>query len=182
MHDRTEARLPRPKSITRALIATGAAAALAGSTGLPDDAEARRGTSRLDPTEKRVIRAVNRIRARHGLAAYHPNRALSRSADFHSRDMLRGDFFAHASSNGTPMEGRVRRYTRAARIGENLAQVPGGRRGGVVRQVVSMWMRSPSHRGAVLAPDFGRIGVARRTGRIGSTRVTVFTADLATRR
>lgn len=180
MHDRADIRLPRPKSMTRALAATGAAAACLGATAPADEAEAR-SKSRLDPTEKRVIREVNRIRARHGLAAYSPNRALSRSADFHSRDMLRGNFFAHASSNGTSFEGRVRRYTRAARIGENLAWVPGGRTISV-RSVVGMWMSSPSHRAAMLAPDFARIGVARRTGLIGRTKVTVVTADLATRR
>ena len=95
--------------------------------------------------------------------------------------MLRGNFFAHASSNGTSFEGRVRRYTRAARIGENLAWVPGGR-GISARAVVSMWMSSPSHRTALLSPDFARIGVARRTGLIGRQKVTVVTADLATRR
>lgn len=180
MHDRADALSPRPKSIARALAATGAAAACLGPVGLVDVADAR-GTSRLDPTEKRVIREVNRVRARSGLAAYSSSRALARSADFHSSDMLRGNFFAHASSNGTSMEGRVRRYTRAARLGENLAWVPGGRRISV-RTVVSMWMSSPSHRAALLAPDFAKIGVARRSGRIGRTKVTVLTADLATRR
>ena len=180
MHDRAEIRLPRPKSMTRALAATGAAAACLGATASADAAEAR-SKSRLDSTEKRIIREVNRVRARSGLRGYAPNRALGRSADFHSRDMLRGNFFAHASSNGTSFEGRVRRYTRAARIGENLARLPGGRSTSA-RAVVSLWMGSPTHRAALLAPDFARIGVSRRTGRIGRTKVTVVTADLATRR
>lgn len=180
MHDRADFRLPRPKSMTRALAATGAAAALLGAAGTVE-AEAR-GSARLDPTERRVIREVNRVRARSGLGPYSSSRALARSADYHSRDMLRGNFFAHTSSNGTTLEGRIRRFTRAARIGENLARVPGGHGRGVVRQVVGLWMASPTHRAALLAPDFAKIGVARRTGRIGGTRVTVFTADLATRR
>lgn len=181
MHDRADASLPRPKSMARTFVATGVAAVALGTSGATAaDADAR-GKSRLDPTEKRVIREVNRMRARNGLAAYSPSHALSRSADFHSRDMLRGNFFAHVSSNGISFEGRVRRYTRAARIGENLAWVPGGRRISA-RQVVAMWMGSPTHRAAMLAPDFARMGVARRTGVIGRTKVTVVTADLATRR
>jgi len=167
--------------MTRTLAVAGVAAAALGTAAPADEAEARRGKSRLDPTEKRIIREVNRVRARHGLHAYSASRALARSADAHSRDMLRADFFAHVSSNGTSFEGRVRRYTRAARIGENLAWVAGGRRH-VARQIVSMWMSSPTHSAALLAPDFTKVGVARRTGRIGRMKVTVFTADLATRR
>lgn len=177
MTDRANARLPRPKSIACSLLAFGAAVVLLTA---PEPADAAR--SRLDATEKRVIRHVNRIRAQHRLSAFLPSRPLARSADFHSKDMLRGNFFAHASSNGTSFGARVRRYTRAARIGENLAWVPGGRPPGVVRQVVGMWMASPAHRAALLAPDFSKIGVARRTGFIGRQRVTVFTADLSTRR
>lgn len=178
MTDRAHARLPRPHSASLALAALGLTLALVCVAG-PAKADAR---SRLDPTEKRVIRHINRIRRRHGLATFIPSRPLARSADFHSRDMLRGNFFAHASSNGTSFGTRLRRYTRAARIGENLAWVPGGRRTGVVRQVVGMWMASPPHRAALLAPDFRKVGIARRTGYIGRQRVTVFTADLATRR
>jgi uncharacterized protein YkwD len=168
--------MPRPKSIACSLVLCAAIALLAAA----EPADAAR--SRLDATEKRVIRHVNRIRARYRLPAFLPSRPLARSADFHSKDMLRGNFFAHASSNGTSFGARVRRYTRATRIGENLAWVAGGRRPGVVRQVVGMWMASPPHRAALLAADFRKVGVARRTGYIGRQRVTVFTADLATRR
>lgn len=176
--------LPRPKSITRrALASCGAAAALAGAgAASPAEAQRRTSESRLDRTERYLVFEVNRVRASYGLPHYSRSRALARSADYHSWDMLRGDFFAHASSNGTSFEGRVRRYTRAARLGENLAWVPGVRRRGVVRRVVGMWMGSPSHRAALLSSDFRKIGVARRTGVIGTTRVSVFTADLATRR
>ncbi len=171
----------RPKSIAHALAASAAVASL-GTAAAPADAEARKRESRLDRTERQLIRQVNRVRAAHGLRRYSSSRALSRSANSHSADMLRGDFFAHASSNGTSFEGRVRRYTRAARLGENLAWVPGGHRRDAVSQVIGMWMGSPSHRAAVLSPVYHRIGVGRRVGRIGSAKVTVFTADLATRR
>lgn len=178
MTDRANARLPRPKSIVCSLLLWCVAVALPAAAA-PADAYAR---SRHDATEKRVIRHINRVRAQHRLAAFLPSRPLARSADFHSRDMLRGNFFAHASSNGTSFGARVRRYTRATRMGENLAWIPGVRPRAVVRQVVGMWLASPAHRAALLAPDFRKVGVARRTGYIGRQRVTVFTADLATRR
>jgi uncharacterized protein YkwD len=96
--------------------------------------------------------------------------------------MLRRNFFAHASSDGVSMDSRVRRYTRAARVGENLAYVPGRLRKGMARQVVSMWLASPPHRAVLLSPDFSRIGLARRKGTLGTMKVNVFTADLASRR
>lgn len=178
MTDRDRARLPRPNSIALSLAAIGAALAWVCVMGATR-ADAR---PRLDPMEKRVVRKINRIRRQHGLRLFLRSRPLARSADFHSRDMLRRNFFAHASSNGTSFDTRLRRYTRAARIGENIAWVPGGHHKGVARQVVDMWMASPPHRAALLAPDFRKIGIARRTGFVGPQRVTVVTADLATRR
>lgn len=180
MPDRANVRLPRPKFIARALVAFAALACLPAVA--PADAGARKRESRLDRTERQLIRQVNRVRWAHGLRSYRPSRVLSRSANSHSGDMLRGDFFAHSSSDGTSFESRLRRYTRAARLGENLAWVPGAKRRGSASKVVAMWMGSPSHRAAVLSPVYARIGVGRRTGRIGGARVTVITADLATRR
>ena len=178
MHDRADARLPRPKSMLRALALIGVLAATLGSA---SPAHARGGKSRLDSVERQVIREVNRVRAAHGLHRLSKNRSLARSADYHCWDMLRRNFFAHSSSNGTSMDTRVRRYARATRIGENLAYVRRGRGRGMARQIVSMWMSSPAHQAVVLSPTFGKLGVARRNGTLGSMRVVVFTADFASR-
>ena len=66
----------------------------------------------LDRTERKVIRLVNRIRARHGLRRLRASRPLA-ARRRHTGDMLRRDFLSHASSDGTPMGDRVRRYTGA---------------------------------------------------------------------
>ena len=181
MPDRADARLPRPKSTVRVFALGGAVLA---SAGFPVAAAAQTGPARLDKTEKRVVRLINRNRLLFGLPKLRVSRPLARSADFHSRDMVRRDFFAHSSSDGQSFERRVRRYKRAARIGENLAFVPRRGRGGkrAARQVVSMWINSPTHRAVLLNRGFRRIGVARRSGRIGRSRVTVFTADFSSRR
>ncbi|HEX8102912.1 MAG TPA: CAP domain-containing protein [Solirubrobacteraceae bacterium] len=164
----------------RALALSGA---LLATLGVPATADARRASSH-DATERRIIRLVNKNRALFNLPPLHKSRALGRSANAHSRDMLRRNFFAHNSSNGTPFDRRVRRYRRAARIGENLAYVakPRRRRGGQARTVVNMWMNSPAHRAVILNRGFRSIGIGRRSGRLGSMRVTVFTADFASRR
>ena len=138
-------------------------------------------TAALDGGERKVIKLVNRIRARHGLRRLRASRGRSpaRASD-HTGDMLRGDFLSHASSDGTPMPSRVRRYTGADWVGENVAAVT--RKGSTARRVVRMWMASPGHRAVLLSPSGRRIGVGRRAGQLGSAKRAVFTADLASRR
>jgi uncharacterized protein YkwD len=141
-----------------------------------------RGSGKADRSERRVIRLVNQIRARHGLPGVRRSRALMRAADYHSRNMLRGDFFSHSSANGTPFDRRVRRFKRASRVGENIAWVPARRARRAASMVVRMWMDSPGHRAVILDGGFRRIGVGRRTGRLGSTRAIVYTADFSSAR
>jgi uncharacterized protein YkwD len=134
----------------------------------------------LSGSERKLIRRINDVRAEYGLTRLRPSRALARAADRHSRDMLRRDFFAHNSSDGTPFDHRVRRYAGAALVGETLATIS-PRRGGAAL-VVRLWMESPPHRAILLGPGFGRIGIARRWGRLGGAKQSVVTADFASRR
>ena len=132
---------------------------------------------RLNATEREVIQRLNDARAQHGLGPLRPARSLNRAADRHSRDMLVRDFFDHPSSDGTPFDQRVRRFARASMVGETLASLP-DRYGGAAT-VVQIWMTSPAHRAIVLDPRLTRVGVGRRWGTLGSTRMAVVTADFA---
>jgi uncharacterized protein YkwD len=138
--------------------------------------------ARLDRTERKIIRKFNRIRAHHGLPRLHASRALSRSADYHSRDMLAANFFAHPSSNGDSMAQRLSEFLSSRWTGEVLAYIPGGSRHDQSRRVVRMWMHSAPHRESLLMRRFRRVGVSRRIGVLGGRQVTVFTADLASAR
>jgi uncharacterized protein YkwD len=136
---------------------------------------------RHDGFERKVVRAVNAERAQHGLAAVKGNRRLARAADFHSWEMLAGNYFAHASRDGGSFDSRVRRYARFRALGETIAWMSRcGRR--AARRIVNMWMRSSGHRAILLSSAFRRIGVGRRTGRLGSSRACVVTADFGSRR
>jgi uncharacterized protein YkwD len=130
--------------------------------------------------EQAVIRRINDVRAQYRLAPVHFSRGLSRAADAHTRDMLQRDFFAHESSDGTPFDRRVHRYVDARAVGETLAAV--AQRRGVAALVVRLWMESPPHREVLLAPEFRRIGVARRWGELDGIERAVVTADFASRR
>ena len=154
---------------------------LAALAALSLPAPAAEASSRLDRSERALLREVNKTRRAHGLHRLRRSTRLQRSADYHCWDMLNANFFAHASSNGTSFERRVKRYTRKRRIGENLAYVPSSDARHAASQVVQMWLSSPGHREALLSPSFSRIGLARRIGKWGDFRVAVYTADFASR-
>ena len=131
----------------------------------------------LDRVERKVVRLVNRIRTHHGLRKLRASRTLAHAASDHTGDMLRADYLSHDSKDGTPMATRVRRYTGARWVGENIAVT--SRRRGVARRVVRMWMASPGHRAVMLSPKSRRIGVGRERGRLGGAAYSVFTVDFA---
>lgn len=134
----------------------------------------------LDRTERRVVKLVNRIRTHHGLRKLKASRTLAHAASDHTGDMLRADYLSHDSKDGTPMATRVRRYTGARWVGENIAVTT--RRRGVARRVVRMWMASPPHRAVLLSAKSRRIGVGRERGRLGGAAYSVFTVDFASSR
>jgi uncharacterized protein YkwD len=153
--------------------------ALASLFAVPAAAPAEAGRkARLDATERAIVRAINRQRAAHGLGRLDAVRRLARAADYHSWEMLAGNYFAHSSRNGGSFERRVRRYGSYRAVGETIAWMSRCR----ARRVVSMWMNSAGHRAILLSSTFRRIGVAKRTGRLGSSRACVVTADFASRR
>ena len=142
-------------------------------------AKAAAESGNLDRSERKVIRIVNKIRAHKGLRRLKASRRLAKASNEHTGDMLRRDFLSHASSDGTAMPDRVRRYAGAKRwIGENIAAVPGR---ATARKAVRMWMNSPPHRAVLLAPAGRRIGVGKRRGKLGSASRAVITADLTSR-
>ena len=140
------------------------------------------GSPRLDRAERGIIRAINHQRAAHGLGQVRASARLNRAADYHSSEMLYGNYFAHPSLNGSPMESRVRRFKHSRSVGETLAMLGGRCRRHMGGRVVSMWMNSGSHRAVLLSSRFKRVGVARRGGRLHGSRACMVTADFASRR
>jgi uncharacterized protein YkwD len=156
-----------------------AAFALLAALSVAPAADARGGSPRLDRAERGLIRAINRQRAQAGLHAVRVTRRLNRAADYHSQEMLHGNYFAHPSLNGSPMERRVRRFAESRRVGETLALLGGRCRRRIGGRVVSMWMASSTHRAVVLAAGFDHVGVARRGGTLNGHRTCMVTADFS---
>ena len=132
----------------------------------------------MDGSEYQVLVGINRFRARHGLRRLRASRPLTAAADAHSRDMVRRRYYAHNTLNGRAWNRRIKRYVRAAMVGETLDLLfgPRGRRSDA-STVVSDWIRSPAHRAVLLTPRLRRVGVARAARRHG--RPVVYTADFA---
>ena len=151
---------------------------LAAQSVLPAVAAAK---PRLDARERAIVRAINRQRADHDVPKVRATRPLSRAADYHSWEMLDADYFAHESRDGGPFDERVRRFADHRALGETLAMV--GRCGnGSPRRIVRMWMNSPGHRAILLDGTYRRVGVGKRTGKLGDDRVCVITADFGSSR
>jgi uncharacterized protein YkwD len=133
---------------------------------LPSPASA---ATRQDRTESAILRAMNSVRARHGLPRLQASSALAKAADAHSAAMLRSGTFSHGAFNE-----RLRRYTRARSVGETLAWMSRCDSG----TVVSMWLQSAAHRRILLAPEFRVVGVGRKA----SAARCMVTADFASAR
>lgn len=118
---------------------------------------------------------VNRHRARAGLRPLRYDRRARITAERHTRDMVRRQYFAHTSPGGSTVADRARRTgMRTKRIGENIAV---GHR--TPASVVHRWMRSSDHRANILSGGFTELGVgaSRRgtRGVSGPTWTQVFT-------
>jgi uncharacterized protein YkwD len=125
----------------------------------------------LTRSEVSLLRAMNAVRATHGLAPLHLDTRLERAARGHSSDMLRHQYFAH-----TGFSVRVQSsHARGPVFGENLAWGPAN-----PEWVVSRWLASPAHRANLLRPGFRRVGVGAMTGTFGGhSGALVVTADFA---
>lgn len=141
----------------------------------------------LKQKEKRALALHNRIRRNHNLKPFCVHPRLQRAARFHSKDMIRRDYFSHSTKGKYTFDRRLKRfgYTpkgyRYYAIGENIAYGSGAN--AAPRKIVRAWMRSPGHRRNILARKFREIGIGAYTGNYkGYRRTTMYTADFGVRR
>lgn len=87
--------------------------------------------------------------------ALRPNPLLARSAEQHSRDMARHNYYSHVGRDGSQPWERMRSNGYAwVEAGENIVA---GRQ--TPQQAVSAWLASPSHCVLMMSDDFRHIGV-----------------------
>jgi uncharacterized protein YkwD len=118
-----------------------------------------------------ALAAINKARARAGLAPVALSPALTRSSAAFGRRLMRIDVFAHA---GTIQAGGSFR-----RLGECLAMHTGraARPGWTVRR----WLASPGHRPLLLSSGFRHAGAAAVQGRFHGRPSTIWVLQLGGR-
>jgi uncharacterized protein YkwD len=124
--------------------------------------------------ETSLLRAMNEVRAQHGLRSLRVDTHLERAARSHSRAMLADGVFQHGAFGS-----RMLRFDVTGQLaGENLAWGTGDR--GTAMGIVRAWLASPEHRANLLRPSFTRAGIGTVVGTFqGYRNADVVTADFA---
>ncbi len=127
---------------------------------------------------------INEQRALSGLGPLTVNVNLQQAAQQHSKAMNKHNFFAHGSALNRVKRAGYLGGASAWSVGEVIAWGKGG--AGTPKSAVADWMRSPSHRAALLTAGFQELGVGVAKGsplsrkpRFGSA---IYTVDLGSRR
>jgi uncharacterized protein YkwD len=131
--------------------------------------------------ERKIVKLVNRQRAQRGLPPVRISGRLVAAARFHSAEMLRYDYFDHASVHpARAWDARVRSYLHRRVVGENLAWGAGTY--ATAAMTVQMWMASPPHRAIILDGRFRLVGIGRKLGTYAGSSGAMVTADFASSR
>jgi uncharacterized protein YkwD len=113
-------------------------------------------------TATRMVKLINKERAKRGLPKLHSSSSLRRSATGYARSMFRRALFAHDSRIHASHRFRVR--------GEALEWHRGWRSG--LHRAVRSWLHSPAHRALLLSSRFRYIGPGRACGHFQGSRAT----------
>lgn len=114
-------------------------------------------TVAMEAGEAELRDAVNETRRMYGLGPLAVRADLLSAARAHTADLAAYGYFAHEWNDGTPFATWVRRYTACPAVGEILAW-----RSPTIdaATAVELWLGSPPHREALLAPTtWNAVGV-----------------------
>jgi uncharacterized protein YkwD len=142
--------------------------------------------TRLDAA---LVRAVNVVRADHGLKPLVNSAKLAAPAAQHTREMGSNGYFEHESFNSSPFWKRIERWYPSKgwhlwAVGENLLWSDEDI---TATDAVEVWMQSPEHRANLLSHTWREIGISAihfdsPPGDYGDEPVTIVTADFGLRR
>ncbi|MEL6232030.1 MAG: CAP domain-containing protein [Cyanobacteria bacterium J06627_3] len=117
--------------------------------------------------ENEVLRLTNEFRKQNGLKALVLDTNLDETADKHSKDMAKRDYFSHTGKDGSKPWDRARREGyESGTVGENIAAGYSS-----AKAVVDGWIASPGHRANMLNANYNEIGIghyyeANDTGKV----------------
>jgi uncharacterized protein YkwD len=112
-----------------------------------------------DPVaEARMLELVNVERQRAGLRPLAQDETLHTTARLHSAEMFQLGYFSHTSPVSGDLQARLRGRLLYSRSSENIAYAP------TVEAAHTGLMLSPSHRAAILTPEYTRAGIGAMNG------------------
>ena len=105
--------------------------------------------------ENEVLRLTNEFRKKNGLKALVLDTNLDETADKHSKDMAKRDYFSHTGKDGSkPWDRAKREGYESGTVGENIAAGYSS-----AKAVVDGWIASPGHRANMLNANYNEIGI-----------------------
>jgi uncharacterized protein YkwD len=164
------------------------AATFVGSASTSSSATRRSGAA-VDSFERGVLAEMNAVRRTRGLRPLRLSYGLSHAAALQSRAITETGVFAHEQPGRPSFLRRLKRnYPQRGRrtwtVGENIAALTPPL---AAREIVGMWLGSPSHRRTLLSRSWRDVGIGAITasaapGVFGGDPITVVTADFGFRR
>jgi|GEM_PF-3806474 len=127
----------------------------------------------------RLTEEINDIRVRKGLDSLMRDRSLDKVAWQHARYMAKNDKLGHDGfeSRAAIIRWQNKRFSRSC-VGENCGKCPGTSLDmSVIGAMVDGWMKSISHRNAILNPVYNRTGIASFIHQENVYIVQIFAAD-----
>jgi uncharacterized protein YkwD len=113
-----------------------------------------------------ILCLVNEQRVARGIPALRASVPLTRSAQRHSLDMVRRNYFAHVTPAGIDVRARLARGgIRAKSVGENIGWGMGTE--STPLALVTQWMHSAPHRANILRRRYTRTGIGVALGAPG---------------
>ena len=131
-----------------------------------------------DSVSLQVAQRVNALRQQRGLAPLALDGRLVRAGRAQSSAMMSRRSLSHGSNGRNRLTALCRRMG-AKTVGETIGWIRYRSPSRQAASIVRWWMNSPPHRAALMSPNFKRIGVGRRTGKVGRMKVVWFSADMA---
>ena len=128
-------------------------------------------SARVTPAERALVQTLSQVRQAAGLGPLRASHTLARSAGRYSRWQLRHGYFGH--------QPRIRMSSHFRVGGEVLRLVPSSHVR--VRRTLRLWLRSPSHRAALLHPSMRRAGAGIARGRFRGYPSLIVTMHLGGR-
>lgn len=138
------------------------------------------GTDKMRTAEARVLKDINRYRARHGRKPLRLEKRTSQVARARSSDMAAKRYFAHVEPDGDDARRILhRRSIRASKVTENIGHTVGLTLLEGSRRMARWWYHSPPHRRQMLARNINYvgIGIARRGSRVTYTAIFIRSQD-----